>query len=406
MYLRNGKVGVFDLSTEELRQDGFVEPTTWKKMSCVSIADSLASEHGEDSLILGTGVLTGSFVPASCACIVRAPKQVNGSSRIMPVMGFAGFELKLSGFDFIVVKGVAERPSYLWIRDGIIDLVGAEEMRSSDSWARTDTIRSDQGDSKIRVIAGGAWCDSEHPQSQAIIDYWGGEDKAGVGAELGRKNLVAIAVRGMGELELAEPEGHFEDTILLMREQIVRLGENRGLASYSEIADREDFKRFLHRNVGCYGCPFPCRSYLKISEDPKEMRLVAKEPGYLHYDVPALEKAFAVGLDAKDATLALMSCAKAGAEPQAVLARASEKSANVTMKSVEEAIANPPDAGLAQAADHFGNFERSFDDQGLFMDCLGLGLCPRYWAKVGFDFAEIGSFAQDALGRTIPGDDA
>ena len=406
MYLRNGKIGIFDLASKELVEEEFVEGSSWKRMSTISIADDLASKHGEDSLILGTGVLTGSFVPSSCAGIARGPSGSDGLPRLMPIMGFAGFELKLSGFDFIVVKGVSERPGYLWVRDGMIDLVSAEGLRHLDSWARTDKVRADQGDSKIQVIAGGAWCDSKHPQSQAIIDYWGGDDKSGIGAELGKKNLVAIAFRGMGELELAEPEGHFEDAILMMREHVVKLGANHGLASYSEVADRGDFKKLLHRNVGCYGCPFPCRSYLKISEDPKELRLVAKEPGYLHYDIPALRKAFEVGLDAKDATVALMKCAKAGAEAHSVLKWASEISSKVTLASVDEVLADPADAKRSRIEHPPGNFESSFGDTETYRTCLGMGLCPRYWAKVGFDMPEVSLFAKDLVGRTVPARDA
>jgi aldehyde:ferredoxin oxidoreductase len=383
-----------------------VEEVTLEKMSSISIANGLASEHGEDSLVLGTGVLTGSFVPASCAGIVRGRNDADGRSRLMPIMGFAGFELKLSGFDFIVIKGVAERPSYLWIRDGIIDLVNADELRPLDSWGRTDRIRADQGDSKIQVIAAGSWCDSKHPQSQAVVEYWGGDDKSGIGADLGNKNLVAIAFRGMGELELAEPEGHFEDAILLMREHVVKLGENRGLASYSDVADRADLKSLLHRNVGCYGCPFPCRSFLKIAEDPSELKFVAKEPGYLHYDIPALREAFATGFDARDATVALMKCAKAGAEPHTVLKWASEISSKVTMESVDEVLSKPFDTKHMRVEHPPGNFDPSFGDTDTYRTCLGMGLCPRYWAKVGFDAPQVGLFAQNLFGRSVPVDDS
>jgi len=406
LYLRSGKIGIFDLSSKELVEEDFVEEETWDKMSSLSIADRLASVHGEDSLVLGTGVLTGSFVPASCAGILRARADGDSISRSMPIMGFAGFELKLSGFDFIVIKGVAEKPSYLWIRDGMIDIVTAEEMRPRDSWARTDKILADQGDSKIQVVAGGPWCDSGHPRSQTVVDYWGGDDKMGVGAELGKKNLVAIAFRGMGELELAEPEGHFEDAILLMREHVLALGQNHGLASYSDVADRSDFKGLLHRNVGCYGCPFPCRSYLKVAEDPGELRLVAKEPGYLHYDIPALQKAFEVGLDAKDSTLAFMECAKEGAEAFSVLQMSSENSKKVTLETIHEVLKNPADPKHTKMERPPGNFESSFADSNTYRTCLGFGLCPRYWAKAGFDMPRIASFAEDLLGRKIPSDDS
>jgi aldehyde:ferredoxin oxidoreductase len=234
-----------------------------------------------------------------------------------------------------------------------------------------------------------------NPASQLVTDYWGGEDKSGLGADLGRKNLLAIAFRGMGELELSEPDGHLQDSMVLMAEHIQRLGKNEGLASYSKTAEREDFRKLLHRNIACYGCPFPCRSFLKTSEPATEMKLVANEPGYLHYDIPALEKAFALGFDAKDATIALMKCARAGAEPVSVLSYAAERSAKVSLDAVAVILSDPSSISHGRAV---GNFELSFQDKAQYRSCLGLGLCPRYWSKVGYDEDAVTPYGEAALG--------
>jgi len=389
VYLRNNRIGILDLASGEVSEQDLPDDTDLERLSSVRIADGLAREHGGDSLVLGTGILTASFVPAACAGIVRSARGV------MPVLGFAGVELKLSGFDFVVLKGEAAKPGYVWIRDGVMELVEAEAMKSLDSWGRIDRIRANQGDNKIQVLAGGPWCDAKSPATQIVTDYWGGEDKSGIGAELGRMNLLGIAFRGMGELELQEPEGHFEESILLMREQVARLGANEGLASYSSSARREDFKALVHRHVACYGCPFPCRSFLKIHEPAQEFRLVAKEPGYLHYDIPALEKALELGLDARAATDVFIKCARAGVEPVAALARASETSQKVTSESVAAVVSGVRDIRTSATR---GNFEASFPDRSTYIECLGLGLCPRYWSKAGFDKDVVARLANSALG--------
>ncbi len=395
MYLRNNRVGIFDLSSNESSEQELGDEPTWDRLSSLYIADKLASENGLDSLVLGTGVLTSSFLPAACAGIVRGSPAKNGDPRVMPLMGFAGVELKLSGFDFIVLKGASENPGYVWIRDGIMEFVESGEMKSKDSWGRTDKIRADQGDNKIQVLSNGPWGDSVSPASQLVSGYWGGEDKCALGADLGRKNLLAIAFRGMGEIELSEPDGHLQDSMVLMAEHIQRLGKSEGLASYSKAGAREDFRRLLHRSVACYGCPFPCRSFLKTSEPANEMKLVSNEPGYLHYDIPALEKAFALGFDAMDATVALMKCARAGAEPVSVLSCAAERSSRVNLGSVEDVLSDPSKVSQGRAV---GNFELSFDDRAQYRSCLGLGLCPRYWSKVGYDEDALTPYGETAMG--------
>jgi len=389
--LRNGRIGIFDLSNKESSEEVLDEANSWEGISAVRISQALLDRHGPESLIFATGALTASFVPASCCGFIRTG---GASPRISPLLGFAGVELKLSGFDFVVLKGRAEKPGYLWVRDGIIEFSESDEMRSMNAWARTDRVRTDQGDSKIQVVTVGPWGDAMSPASQIVIDYWGGEDKVGMAAEFGRRGLLAVAFRGMGELEIAEPEGHFEEALLLMREQIARLGDNKGLASYFDGAAREDFGQLVHRHVGCYGCPFPCRTYVKVDEDPRELRLESREPGYLHYDIPALEAAFGLGLDARSATLLLRDCAKAGVEPVAAAKRL----------AVEEKLSGGYDLSMSgmHAANLLNagakNFERAFVKEEEYLAALGLGLCPRYWSKAGWDLMSIAPFAESAFG--------
>jgi len=384
MYLRNGKVGVVDLSSGRVAGAEFPEGDNLRSLA---MAGRLIRDHG-DALVLGTGALTASFVPAACAGFVMA------KDRLMPVFGHAGVELKLSGFDFIVLEGRAERPGYVWIRDGVIELVKSRRVASGDAWRRTDAIRSEQGDAEIQVLSVGPWGDAASEAAQIIVDYWGGEDKVGMAAELGRRNVSAIAIRGMGEIELAEPEKHFEDSVLLMSEHVKELGTPDGLASYSPLASRQDFRGLVHRHVACYGCPHPCRSFAKVHEDPHELRLVSREPGYLHYDIPALEKAFDLGLDARDATLVMIACARAGAEPVATMESASKEHGRISVESVAVALARPLQGHGARAA----NFESSFPSAEQYRACLDLGVCPRYWSKAGFDFEAVAEYARSALG--------
>ncbi len=381
MYLRNGKVGIVDLSSGESSEEQLG----------VAFPHDLLANHGQDSIILGTGLLTGSLVPASCAGTVTA------GQKTMPLLGHAGVELKLSGFDAIVLKGKVPKSGYVWIRDGIAEFVESPEMSKLNSWQRTDKIRADQGDSKIQVLSGGPWCDAGSPAAQLVVNHWGGEDKVGIGAEFAKRGLVAVAFRGMGELEAADEEAHFEGAVTLIQDHLSRLGPNKGLRSYFADVGGDDFGGMVHRHIGCYGCPFPCRTFLKTEEDPKELRLVHKEPGYLHFDVPALRAAVEFGLGAREATRVLSRCAQAGAEPVAVMTATMTKSASVGLDSIEAMLASPAD--VPQASE--GNFEQSLSRSSDYEKCLELGLCPRYWGKVGFDLASISACAESALGRRI-----
>ena len=388
MDLRNGRIGVFDLSSGESSEREYSGNLAEDDVSSIRIAERLAAEHGDDAIVLGTGLLTASFVPASCAGVLWSKRG------FAPLLGFMGVELKLTGFDFVVIRGKASSPGYLWVRDGVMEFVASDHLSSVDSWERTDKIRSDQGDGKIQVLAVGRWGDAGKQAAHVVSNYWGGEDKIGLGSEFGRRNLMAVAFRGMGELELQEPEKHFEDSFLLMRDHIQRLGESKGLASYWEGAARDDFRKLMHRAVACYGCPFPCRSYLKVFEDPGEMRLAEKEPGYLHYDVPALDRCFSEGLSPSDSTVVLMKCARAGAEPVSIIDAVISSGKELTVESADVILSKPSDIKNVRAL----NFEASFEDVEQYRASLGLGVCPRYWSKVGFNLEEVVGYGRSALG--------
>jgi aldehyde:ferredoxin oxidoreductase len=393
MYLMNGRAGIIDLASGETSEEQLDEELVVRGPSAVTVAEGLQASHGEDSVVLGTGLLTGSLIPAASAGVFLGRK--DKGRRFAPLLGFAGVELKLTGFDFVVLKGAAAKPGYLWVRDGIIEFVAAPEMEGIDSWQRTDRIRSAQGDQRIQVLSTGKWAAVPGAKSQFVVNHWGGEDKHGLATDLAGKNVLAVALRGMGELEVSDPEGHFGACATMIKEHFGRLGRSEGLESYSKVADRDDFRSLVHRVVGCYGCPFPCRSFLKVHEDPKEMRLVNESPGYLHHDIPALEGMFSAGLNARDATIALASCAKAGAEPLAVLSALGSES--VTIGSVDKILSGGAAEGTSPSA--VENFEASFDDRERYIECLGLGLCPRYWAKAGYDRKVIVETAEPALGK-------
>jgi hypothetical protein len=264
-------------------------------------------------------------------------------------------------------------------------------MSSMDSWARTERIRADQGDRRIQVLAAGPWGDSERPASSLAVSHWLGEDDVHTAAEFGRRRLLAVALRGMGELEVSDPDGHFSASVGLRAAHSARLGASSGLASYWEVARASGLAELLHRNVSCFGCPHPCRSYLKVNEDPGHMALSAKEPGYLHFDIPSLERAAAAGMGFRDATHAFMECAKAGADPASLIGPGT-----ADLESVRRALAS----GSSGPADR-SSAPGSFGSLPTFADCLGLGLCPRYWAKAGLDMDAVSACAEPAIGRGL-----
>jgi len=83
----------------------------------------------ENKLILLTGPLTGTFFPSSgrWAAFGKSPvtTAIWGEAHSG---GTWGPELKYAGFDGIIVEGRAEKPVYLWIDDGKVEIRDAKNL--------------------------------------------------------------------------------------------------------------------------------------------------------------------------------------------------------------------------------------------------------------------------------------
>ena len=393
LYMLNGRWCSVDLASGEVEEHELSEESMRGATPTLSEARRLSSDRGGAALVFGTGLLTGSLVPAACTGFVLSP-----GGGLVPLTGSFGTEVKLSGFDLVIVEGEAPEPGYLWVRDGIAEFVPSPGMRDLDAWQRTDRIRSDQGDRRIQVLSVGRWGDAGLPSSQLVSNYWGGEDKVGCAGAMGDMNLAAVAFRGMGEVELADPEEHFRAAVRTVSRHRETLGGNAGLASYSAVAAQEGYGRLLHRSPGCYSCPFPCRSFYKIFEEPATMAMGVEEPGYLAYDILALEMMSSSGIAPKDALAMHVHCARAGAEPVAALSILGRSGREMTPGALRDFLAGPLPSREEVVQERGGMFAPSGHSAGEVERLVGLGLCPRYWARVGTDEPGLKALVETALG--------
>lgn len=120
--------------------------------------------------------------------------------------GYFGPELKKAGFDAVFFTGVSSKPVYLYINDGKVELRDATHLWGKDSKETWDTLKAETGESKVRVVAIGPAGERLSLISCPINDGHRAPGRGGGGAVMGSKNLKAIAVRGTGQVKVANPE--------------------------------------------------------------------------------------------------------------------------------------------------------------------------------------------------------
>lgn len=329
--LASNKIAIVDLATRNIIDEELDDDLVLEKIGGAGITKSLYDRFAdEDPIVLGAGLLTGSLVPGSSLGVITAKSPLTGRVSHVPLNLDVGMELKYSGFDYIVIKGVADKPVYLWIHDGIADLNDAGDLWGKDVWAATDRIRDLMGDDLIQVLGIGEAGEKGSDLAQICINYWQSGDRMGFGNLFGKKRLKLIAIRGMGLLEIAEPEEFIQKCTGLL--SAVKSGGAtgiRGIAAMAAAVGEEDIGGWLqpltHKHMACFNTSVPTNTFVFLDEDPALLKETAvAEPGFLLTDISPLLKLKKLGLTASDACRVLKACATYGIDGAAV-AELSEK---------------------------------------------------------------------------------
>ena len=324
-YLASDKIAVLDLGTREMTEEELDEDLVLDKIGGAGITRHLYDQYeSENPIVLGTGLLTGTLVPGASLGIITAKSPSTGKVAHVPLNLDAGMELKYSGFDYMVIKGKADKPVYLWIHDGILDINEADDLWGKDTWTATDHIRSEMGDDLIQVLCIGEAGEKGSPLAQIGINYWQSPDRLGFGKLFGDKNLKLVAIRGMGLLEISEPEAFVEDCAELIGAlRSTPAAEKQGIAAVAAALGEEDLGDWLapltHRHMACFNTPVATNTFIFTDDDPSLLKESAvQEPGFLLTDIFPLVALKKAGLSAKDAGKVLKACAKYGIDGAAV----------------------------------------------------------------------------------------
>jgi aldehyde:ferredoxin oxidoreductase len=160
----------------------------------------------ENVLGVVTGPLngTGALLGARFAVVCKSP--VSGGWNDANSGGYFGPELKKAGFDAIFVSGASEKPVYLWINDGTVEIRDAGRLWGMDSNETLDALIAETGEKKLRAALIGPAGEKLSLMAAVMNEGHRAAARGGVGAVMGSKKLKAIAVRGAGSVPVADPE--------------------------------------------------------------------------------------------------------------------------------------------------------------------------------------------------------
>ncbi|RLD02119.1 MAG: hypothetical protein DRI46_01195 [Chloroflexi bacterium] len=151
------------------------------------------------SPLMGTGAI-------SMVKICGVTKSPQTGTILMSLMGgYFGPELRFAGVDGLIFHGRSEKPVYLLIKEGVPELLPAEDLWGLTTRETEQKITKDLALKRIQIASIGPA--GENLVAFASIMHQGDAmGRGGIGAVMGSKNLKAIAVSGKQAPALAEPD--------------------------------------------------------------------------------------------------------------------------------------------------------------------------------------------------------
>jgi aldehyde:ferredoxin oxidoreductase len=148
----------------------------------------------------GTGALYGGRYTVVC----KSP--VTGGWNDANSGGFFGPELKRAGFDGVFVSGASDKPVYLFVKDGKVEIRDARSLWGKDSVETPEALIQETGEPNLRAALIGPAGERQSLMACVINDKHRAAGRGGCGAVMGSKNLKAVVVRGTREVPVADPD--------------------------------------------------------------------------------------------------------------------------------------------------------------------------------------------------------
>ncbi len=270
----------------------------------------------DNILCFMNGPLTGSEANMSGRMAVVTKSPLTETITDSHHGGWSAARLRWAGFDGLVFKGKAKKPTYAYIHDGKMELLDAKEVWGKGVHDTIKHFKEKYGEKDLTVITIG-------PAGENLVKFacWINEDdrasgRGGTGCVGGSKNLKAIVIKAVKKMVKAADRdkwkaAHTKALAEIMDERVVTSPRKGGLSVYGTNvlmnmtnvigglpAKNSQFTAFEHAekisgeyvndnilvdNPTCHACPVACKKEVEIKDGPYKglhMESVEYEPSW------------------------------------------------------------------------------------------------------------------------------
>lgn len=251
----------------------------------------------ENMLIFSPGILAGTLVYGASRTSIDSKNVFNDGKGSANFGGNFGPELKLAGFDMIVIIGKAKRPAYLWIHDDV-ELRDARSVWGTTTLETDRILREELNDDRVEMISIGPAGENLTKVACVVGNCGKVAGGSGVGCIMGDKRLKAIVIHGHQSVKVAPPPSEFLKAMdktwkKIMKSDRTKLWQKGTLMEAVELYPeaennwavrtivrngQDDFwpiekrrnimgiDRYRRKKWACFSCPFGGMPFNKIDE--------------------------------------------------------------------------------------------------------------------------------------------
>jgi aldehyde:ferredoxin oxidoreductase len=176
------------------------------KYLCQEVDPAVDPLAPENKLIIATGPLTATTAPTGGRSSAVTKGALTGAIAASNTGGMFGAELKMAGYDLLIIEGRAPSPVYLWIHDEHVEIRSADALWGRSVWETEPWLRRELGEPQAKIASIGRAGEIGVRYACIVNDMDRAYGRSGVGAVMGSKQLKAIAVRGTAGVEVRDPE--------------------------------------------------------------------------------------------------------------------------------------------------------------------------------------------------------
>lgn len=251
-----------------------------------------------NKMVFSSGPLIGTVAPGACKMNVSTLSPVTGGWATGSSDSHVGGQLKLAGYDAMIIEGRSPVPVYIYIHDEQVEVRDAYHLWGMTTWETLKAIREELQDDSRHVLSIGPAGENMVRGACIIQDRSRAFGRCGSGSVMGSKNLKAIVAKGTKAVPIADPD-RFMDIVKKSRRMILDAPETERFRKYGALggfARKQEICGINYKNFqdGCWpnqeeyekldpikviekyqvsrlsfpGCPIGCGRILEITDGP------------------------------------------------------------------------------------------------------------------------------------------